>query len=172
MGSQQCGRAMWTKPRAARHARTSRTRQVRSLFAEPHLEGSDPRTSLGTGSQLQDREDLKAAQVLLQRLGHVDRAVRVLVVFQQRHNPAGGGQRAVQGGHSAGALGWLLMYVKIMFKHSGKLPVMTVYRSGRVVIKCPEPMAIQLDGDTAGEATRLTVQVEPRSLLIRVKAQD
>jgi diacylglycerol kinase (ATP) len=70
------------------------------------------------------------------------------------------------------ALGWLLMYVKIMFKHSGKLPVMTVYRSGRVVIKCPEPMAIQLDGDTAGEATRLTVQVEPRSLLIRVKSQD
>ncbi len=49
---------------------------------------------------------------------------------------------------------------------------MTVYRSGRVVIKCPEPMAIQLDGDTAGEATRLTVQVEPRSLLIRVKGQD
>ncbi|WP_458780651.1 diacylglycerol/lipid kinase family protein [Arthrobacter sp. D3-16] len=69
------------------------------------------------------------------------------------------------------AVGWLLMYVKIMFKHSGKLPIMTVYRSGRVVIKCPEPMPTQLDGDTAGEATRVTVQVEPRSLLIRVKGQ-
>jgi diacylglycerol kinase (ATP) len=67
------------------------------------------------------------------------------------------------------AIGWLLMYVKIMFKHSGKLPIMTVYRSGRIVIKCPEPMPTQLDGDTAGEATKVTVQVEPRSLLIRVK---
>ncbi|MET1088389.1 MAG: diacylglycerol kinase family protein [Arthrobacter sp.] len=69
------------------------------------------------------------------------------------------------------AVGWLLMYVKIMFKHSGKLPIMTVYRSGRVVVRCPEPMPTQLDGDTAGEATRVTVQVEPRSLLIRVKGQ-
>jgi diacylglycerol kinase (ATP) len=69
------------------------------------------------------------------------------------------------------AIGWLLMYVKIMFKHSGKLPIMTIYRSGRIVIKCPEPMPTQLDGDTAGEATRVTVQVEPRSLLIRVKGQ-
>jgi diacylglycerol kinase (ATP) len=67
------------------------------------------------------------------------------------------------------AIGWLLMYVKIMFKHSGKLPIMTVYRSGRIIIKCPEPMPTQLDGDTAGEATKVTVQVEPRSLLIRVK---
>jgi diacylglycerol kinase (ATP) len=69
------------------------------------------------------------------------------------------------------ALGWLLMYMKVMFKHSGKLPVMTVYRSGRIVIKCPEPMPTQLDGDTSGEATRLTVQVDPRSLLVRVKGQ-
>jgi diacylglycerol kinase (ATP) len=69
------------------------------------------------------------------------------------------------------AIGWLLMYVKIMFKHSGKLPIMTVYRSGRIIIKCPEPMPTQLDGDTAGEATKVTVQVEPRSLLVRVKGQ-
>ena len=69
-------------------------------------------------------------------------------------------------------MGWLLMYVKFMFKHSGKLPIMTVYRSGRVVIKCPEPMPTQLDGDTSGEATKLTVQVEPRSLLVRVRGQS
>jgi diacylglycerol kinase (ATP) len=69
------------------------------------------------------------------------------------------------------ALGWLLMYMKIMFKHSGKLPIMTVYRSGRIVIDCPEPMPTQLDGDTSGEATRLTVQVDPRSLLVRVKGR-
>ncbi|SDS66185.1 lipid kinase, YegS/Rv2252/BmrU family [Pseudarthrobacter equi] len=67
------------------------------------------------------------------------------------------------------ALGWLLMYGKIIFKHSGKLPIMTVYRSGRIVIKCPEPMPTQLDGDTSGEATKLTVQVQPASLLVRVR---
>ncbi|KNH22507.1 diacylglycerol kinase [Arthrobacter sp. ZBG10] len=67
------------------------------------------------------------------------------------------------------ALGWLLMYLKVIFKHSGKLPIMTVYRSGRIVIKCPEPMPTQLDGDTSGLATRLTVQVKPQSLLVRVK---
>jgi diacylglycerol kinase family enzyme len=47
-----------------------------------------------------------------------------------------------------------------------------MYRSGKVVIKCPEPMPTQLDGDTAGEATKLTVRVEPRSLLVRVKGHQ
>lgn len=70
------------------------------------------------------------------------------------------------------AVGWLLMYVKIMFKHSGKLPAMSVYRAGNIVITCPEPMPTQLDGDTAGEATTVTVRIEPRSLLIRVRKKD
>jgi diacylglycerol kinase family enzyme len=69
------------------------------------------------------------------------------------------------------AIGWVAMYVKILFKHKGNLPVMTMYRSGQVVIKCPEPMPTQLDGDTSGEATKVTVRVEPRSLLIRVRGQ-
>ncbi|MBT2521133.1 diacylglycerol kinase family protein [Arthrobacter sp. ISL-28] len=68
------------------------------------------------------------------------------------------------------AVGWLAMYTKILFKHKRHLPVMSVYRSGKVVIKCPEPMPTQLDGDTSGEATKVTVQVDPRSLLIRVRA--
>lgn len=68
------------------------------------------------------------------------------------------------------AVGWLAMYAKILFKHKRHLPVMSVYRSGRVVIKCPEPMPTQLDGDITGEATKVTVQVDPRSLLIRVRA--
>ncbi|GAB12978.1 hypothetical protein ARGLB_032_00230 [Arthrobacter globiformis NBRC 12137] len=67
------------------------------------------------------------------------------------------------------AVGWLAMYAKILFKHKRHLPVMSVYRSGKVVIKCPEPMPTQLDGDTSGDATKVTVQVEPRSLLVRVR---
>ncbi|MBT2534045.1 diacylglycerol kinase family lipid kinase [Arthrobacter sp. ISL-48] len=69
------------------------------------------------------------------------------------------------------AIGWLAMYAKVIFKHKGNLPIMTMYHSGKIVIKCPEPMPTQLDGDTSGEATRLSVRVEPRSLLIRVRAQ-
>ncbi|WP_426227087.1 diacylglycerol/lipid kinase family protein [Pseudarthrobacter sp. DSP2-3-2b1] len=69
------------------------------------------------------------------------------------------------------AVGWLAMYAKIVFKHKGNLPIMTVYRAGKIVIKCPEPMPTQVDGDTTGEATKITVRVEPRSLLIRVKGQ-
>lgn len=71
-----------------------------------------------------------------------------------------------------GAIGWLAMYAKILFKHKGNLPIMTMYRAGRIVIKCPEPMPTQIDGDTSGLATKLTVRVEPRSLLIRVKGQQ
>jgi diacylglycerol kinase (ATP) len=44
-----------------------------------------------------------------------------------------------------------------------------MYRAGKIVIKCPEPMPTQIDGDTSGLATTVTVRVEPRSLLIRVK---
>ena len=69
------------------------------------------------------------------------------------------------------AFGWIIMYGKVLFKHRGNLPIMTMYRSGKIVIKCPEPLPTQLDGDTSGEATKLTVRVEPRSLLIRVKGQ-
>jgi diacylglycerol kinase (ATP) len=69
------------------------------------------------------------------------------------------------------AIGWLAMYAKILFKHKGNLPIMTMYRAGKIVIKCPEPMPTQIDGDTSGLATKLTVRVAPRSLLIRVKGQ-
>jgi diacylglycerol kinase (ATP) len=70
------------------------------------------------------------------------------------------------------AFGWLAMYGKILFKHRGNLPIMTMYRAGKIVIKCPEPMPTQIDGDPSGLATKVTVQVAPRSLLIRVKGQQ
>ncbi|WP_416418242.1 diacylglycerol/lipid kinase family protein [Paenarthrobacter aromaticivorans] len=70
------------------------------------------------------------------------------------------------------AIGWIAMYAKILFKHKHNLPVMNFYRSGKVTIRSQEPMATQLDGDPAGEATEVTVQVQPGSLLVRVpKAQ-
>ncbi len=67
------------------------------------------------------------------------------------------------------AIGWLAMYAKIVLKHKGELPVMTYYHSGKVRISCAEPMPTQIDGDPAGDATTLTVQIAPASLLVRVK---
>lgn len=70
------------------------------------------------------------------------------------------------------AFGWIAMYAKVLFKHNRNLPVMNFYRSGKVTISSQEPMATQLDGDPSGEATEVTVQVQPGSLLVRVpKAQ-
>ena len=66
------------------------------------------------------------------------------------------------------AFGWIAMYTKILFKHKRNLPVMNFYRSGKVTIRSQEPMATQLDGDPSGEATEVTVQVQPGSLLVRV----
>lgn len=66
-------------------------------------------------------------------------------------------------------IGWLAMYGKIVLRSAGSLPFMTVYRSRSISIECAEPMPVQLDGDTAGQATRVAVEVAPRSLLVRVK---
>jgi diacylglycerol kinase family enzyme len=67
------------------------------------------------------------------------------------------------------AIGWLAMYWKIVLKHKRNLPVMTYYRSGKIVISCAEPVPTQVDGDPSGAATKVTVQVAPGSLLVRVK---
>jgi len=67
------------------------------------------------------------------------------------------------------AIGWLAMYTKIVLKHKRNLPVMSYYRSGKVTIRSAEPMATQVDGDPSGQATKVTVQVSPGSLLVRVK---
>lgn len=67
------------------------------------------------------------------------------------------------------AIGWVAMYAKVLFKHNRNVPVMNFYRSGKVDIRSTEPMATQVDGDPAGEATSVTVQVKPKSLLVRVR---
>lgn len=67
------------------------------------------------------------------------------------------------------AIGWLAMYTKIVLKHKRNLPVMSYYRSGKITIRSTEPMPTQVDGDTSGEATKVTVQVAPGSLLVRVR---
>jgi diacylglycerol kinase (ATP) len=67
------------------------------------------------------------------------------------------------------AIGWLAMYWKVLLKHKRNLPVMSYYRSGKITIRCAEPLPTQLDGDPSGDATKVSIQVAPGSLLIRVK---
>jgi YegS/Rv2252/BmrU family lipid kinase len=65
-------------------------------------------------------------------------------------------------------IGWIAMYVKIMFQHKRQLPVMQFYGARKVSIRVPEPIETQVDGDVVGPATRVDVEVHPASLLVRV----
>ncbi|WP_434616855.1 diacylglycerol/lipid kinase family protein [Arthrobacter sp. A5] len=69
------------------------------------------------------------------------------------------------------ALGWAAMAVKIVLQHKGRLPVIDYYRAEKITIRTAVPEETQLDGDTFGKATKVTVAVEPKALLVRVKAQ-
>ncbi|NYE96047.1 diacylglycerol kinase family enzyme [Psychromicrobium silvestre] len=68
------------------------------------------------------------------------------------------------------ALGWLALGVKIVFQHNRSLPMIDFYRSQKVVLRTAVPQETQVDGDPAGQATKVTVSVEPQALLIRVGA--
>src|SRR2546430_11410722 len=54
--------------------------------------------SLSANRERLIRQEVTAAQERLERLGYPDRAVRLLVVLQDRDQPAGGRQGAVEGG--------------------------------------------------------------------------
>ncbi|WP_026556587.1 diacylglycerol/lipid kinase family protein [Arthrobacter sp. 35W] len=68
------------------------------------------------------------------------------------------------------ALGWMAMGGKILFQHKGGPPVIDFYRSKSVTVRTTMPVETQLDGDPAGQATDVTVTVEPAALLVRVPA--
>ncbi|WP_427016100.1 diacylglycerol/lipid kinase family protein [Pseudarthrobacter sp. P1] len=68
------------------------------------------------------------------------------------------------------AIGWVAMMGKILFQHKGGIPVIDFYRTRTVTVRTAMPVETQLDGDPAGPATRVTVTVDPASLLVRVPA--
>ena len=65
-------------------------------------------------------------------------------------------------------LGWIAMYVKIVIQHKRQLAVMTSYGAQQVTIRSAEPIQTQVDGDVAGAATEIRVEVHPANLLVRV----
>lgn len=68
------------------------------------------------------------------------------------------------------ALGWIAVGVKIALRHTGRLSVIDFYRARSVTIRTAVPEETQLDGDPLGKATTVTVAVEPKALLVRVKS--
>jgi len=68
--------------------------------------------------------------------------------------------------------GWILMYLKVLFKHNGVLPIMRSYAVNRMTVWSPEPMETQLDGDPSGPATRISVEIWPQSLSVRVRPEQ
>lgn len=67
------------------------------------------------------------------------------------------------------ALGWIAVGFKVLLRHNGRLPVIDFYRTPSVTIRTAVPEETQLDGDPSGKATKVTVAVEPKALLVRVK---
>lgn len=65
-------------------------------------------------------------------------------------------------------LGWLWVAGKIIFRHPGPIPVITYHRVRRVDVRVSEATGTQLDGDTSGEVTSLSVDVVPNALMVRV----
>ncbi|GAB3536775.1 diacylglycerol kinase family protein [Arthrobacter tecti] len=65
-------------------------------------------------------------------------------------------------------LGWLWVAAKIVFRHPGPIPVITYHQVKRVDVKVSEATGTQLDGDTSGDMTSLSVEVVPGALMVRV----
>lgn len=65
-------------------------------------------------------------------------------------------------------LGWLWVAAKIVFRHPGPIPVINYHRAKRVDVEVSEATGTQLDGDTSGDVTSLSVEVVPGALTVRV----
>lgn len=64
--------------------------------------------------------------------------------------------------------GWLWVAAKVLFRHPGSIPVITYHRVRRVDVRVSEATGTQLDGDTSGDVTSLSVDVVPGALMVRV----
>ena len=67
------------------------------------------------------------------------------------------------------AIGWLIVGAKILLRHNGRVPMIDFYRTESLTIRTAMPEETQVDGDPSGKATKVTVTVEPKALLVRVK---
>ncbi|MGJ9404400.1 diacylglycerol/lipid kinase family protein [Arthrobacter sp. KK5.5] len=65
-------------------------------------------------------------------------------------------------------VGWVWIAAKTALRHRRGIPVIDYYQARKVRISAADPISSQLDGDTTGDVTALTVEVLPKALSIRV----
>ncbi|MET4060579.1 diacylglycerol kinase (ATP) [Arthrobacter sp. UYP6] len=68
--------------------------------------------------------------------------------------------------------GWLWVAGKVVTKNPRKIPVIDYRRARTVEIRVAQPTQTQLDGDLAGAATTVRVEVNPAALLVRAPSPD
>lgn len=68
----------------------------------------------------------------------------------------------------SGTFGWLGVLTGLLNRGRSKDPAVEYFQGKTIEISTDEPQAIQLDGDHLGEATHLSMRIEPGALLIRM----
>lgn len=67
----------------------------------------------------------------------------------------------------SGTFGWLGVLAGLINRGRSKDPAVEYFQGRTVEISSAEPQAIQLDGDHLGEATHLSMRIDPGALLVR-----
>ncbi|MBM6403419.1 hypothetical protein JQN72_04070 [Phycicoccus sp. CSK15P-2] len=62
---------------------------------------------------------------------------------------------------------WASVVARVVTKHNGTDKALERYRCQSVGVEVDERQRVQVDGDIIGEASRLRVEIEPRSLIVR-----
>ncbi|MGB5935241.1 MAG: diacylglycerol kinase family protein [Ornithinimicrobium sp.] len=72
-----------------------------------------------------------------------------------------------------GVFGWASIARKLVFKRDlpGPQPRLKHLSSTRVLVEVSKPVEVQIDGDTIGAAVVMDVEVNPKSLLVRLPAK-
>lgn len=65
-------------------------------------------------------------------------------------------------------IGWLAIIVRVIGRHKRTNDSLDRLTGHKVVIRAEKPMPMQLDGDSVGEGTEITAEVQPGVLLVRV----
>jgi YegS/Rv2252/BmrU family lipid kinase len=66
---------------------------------------------------------------------------------------------------------WVRLAVRVLLRRRRKDPELEVFRARRVEVRCDRPQPVERDGDPAGDADRVVVEVVPAALTLCVPEQ-
>ncbi len=67
-----------------------------------------------------------------------------------------------------GLTDWVRLAVRVLLRAGGSGPPLELFRARSIQVECDRPQPYQLDGDTAGPVTRLSIDVAPAALTLCV----